>query len=324
VTQRVTNIGILGAADIAVPAIIDPVRKRGGDIQITVAARKFDRAMHFAIKHGLDTFHVSSSYDHLLADPSIDAVYIPLPNSMHAKWALLALQAGKHVLCEKPFTAHENEARLLMSAASKRKLTIMEAMHWRYHPLVAELHSRIERGDIGRLRCIVANVRFRKLNPLDSRYKASLDGGALMDAGCYAVSMLREFGDSIATVVQANATWTRSSVDKITCASLRFDGNVYGTFSAELSRIKRDRVVLNLIGDDGRITVTNPLHPYREHTVVARHGREQITWTRCGGPTTYDYQLEAFLNAVRDRELVVNDAIANTVILDTIREVAAR
>src|SRR6202043_2465089 len=154
-----------------------------------VAARDRSRAEAFAARYSVPTIH--DSYEALLADPSLDAVYIPLPNALHAQWTLAALEAGKHVLCEKPFTSNAAQAREVAAAAQGSGLVVMEAFHYRYHPLARRMSELVHGGQLGRIRQVSVAFCFPLLRRSDIRYDFGLAGGALMDAGCYAVHCLR-------------------------------------------------------------------------------------------------------------------------------------
>jgi predicted dehydrogenase len=158
-----------------------------------VAARDESRAEAFALRHGIPAAY--GSYDDLLADPDIDAVYNPLPNSLHGPWTLRAIEAGKHVLCEKPFASNAEQAAQVAKAASASGLVVMEAMHYRYHPLVQRLRDLVTGGELGPVRRIQCWTNFIIEDPADIRYDYDLAGGALMDGGCYAIDCLRLLGE---------------------------------------------------------------------------------------------------------------------------------
>ena len=183
------RIGILGAARIAPQALIRPARSQANVEIVAVAARDRDRAAAFAGKHGIPRVH--DSYEALLADPEIDAVYNPLPNSLHAEWTIRALQAGKHVLCEKPMAANADEAAEMAKVADETGLVLFEAFHYRYHPLALRAKAIIDAGEIGALRHIDAQFCTLMLRPNDIRLRYDLGGGALMDLGCYTINMIR-------------------------------------------------------------------------------------------------------------------------------------
>src|SRR3954454_8917608 len=142
------RFGILGAARIAPTALIRPARHVADAEVVAVAARDRDKAARFAKKHAIATVH--GSYEALLADPNVDAVYNPLPNGLHGKWTRAALAAGKHVLCEKPFTANAAEAREVAELSAKSDRVVMEAFHYRYHPLAARIEQIIASGKLGK------------------------------------------------------------------------------------------------------------------------------------------------------------------------------
>ena len=214
------RIGILGAARIAPSALIKPAQGNAEVVVAAVAARDASRARAFAAKHGIARVH--DSYEALIADPDLDAVYIPLPNSLHGRWTRAALAAGKHVLCEKPFTANAAEAREIAELAAKSDRVVMEAFHYRYHPLTLRVEQIIASGELGKLQRVEAALCFPLPKFSDIRYDYSLAGGATMDAGCYAVHMVRTFGGSTPEVVSAQAKLRDPQVDRAMTAELRF------------------------------------------------------------------------------------------------------
>src|SRR6202035_2695650 len=206
------RIGTLGSSRISHPALIEPAASVPEVIVASVAARDLPRAEAYALRHGLEKAY--GSYQELLADPDIDAVYNPLPNGLHGVWTIRALEAGKHVLCEKPFTANADEAEQVAAAAERTGLVVMEAFHWRYHPLAARVLEIIQRGDLGAVRHVEATIGFPLLKPGDIRWQLNLAGGATMDAGCYAVHLVRTFAGAEPTVVRATARERSPGVDR--------------------------------------------------------------------------------------------------------------
>ena len=197
------RIGILGAARIASSALIKPARGNCEVVVAAVAARDVSRAQAFAAKHGIARVH--DSYEALIADPDLDAIYNPLPIALHGRWTRAALDAGKHVLCEKPFTANAAEAREVAELAAKSDRVVMEAFHYRYHPCASRVEEIIASGELGKLERVEAHWCFWMPKFSHNRYNYSLAGGALMDLGCYAVDMVRRFGGSTPEVVSAQA-----------------------------------------------------------------------------------------------------------------------
>ena len=217
---------MLGAARIAPAAIVGPGRRVDGAEVVAVAARDRRRAQAFADKNGIP--RVVESYEALVTDPGVDAVYNPLPNGLHGMWTLAAMAAGKHVLCEKPFTANADEARTVAAAQAGKAVVLMEAFHYRYHPLFDRVRELIATGAVGRVRHIEAALCFPLFSKKDIRWDLALAGGATMDAGCYPIHMVRHLAGSEPEVTAAQA-WLRSpGVDRLMVADLRFADGVTG------------------------------------------------------------------------------------------------
>src|SRR5262245_29732742 len=174
------------------------------DVQVTaIAARDPKRAERFARRHGIPRVH--QNYDALLADPDIDAIYNPLPNSLHAEWTIRALREGKHVLCEKPFASNTREAEEMAETARETGLILSAAFAYRYHPLTARVKEIISSGEIGKLRHIETQFCFLLPSPKNIRFNYQLAGGALMDCGCYPVSLIRHLAEAEPIVERAEA-----------------------------------------------------------------------------------------------------------------------
>ena len=321
------RIGILGAARIAPMALVRPARQVPDASVAAVAARDPAKARAFAAKHGIPRVH--ESYDALIADRELDAIYNPLPNSHHCEWTIRALRAGKHVLCEKPIAANAAEAEHMARAATESGRVLVEAFHWRYHPLATRMREILAGGAIGRVQHLEAWLCFPMLSPSDIRWRLDLAGGALMDAGCYPVSMVRHLAkatdeESEPEVVSARS-WLRSrEVDRRTEAELRFaDGR-----SAKIGCSMLSHTLLwtsiRVRGDAGEMRVANPIAPHFWHRLRVRTARGTIA-ERVPGDATYTHQLRAFVEAVRRGTPVPTDprdAIANMRVIDAIYRAA--
>jgi predicted dehydrogenase len=194
-STKLTNSGILGAANIAPAAIIYPAYKLKNVQVVAVAARNQEKAKQFAQKYNIPTVH--KSYQDLLNDPNIDAIYNPLPNGLHHKWTCEALKCGKHVLCEKPFASNAEECEEMKNCAEKYGKSLVEAVHWRYHPIASKMKKILTNGELGNVKEVSVEVKFPKLltsfafSQDDIRWKFELAGGACMDAGFYVVNAIR-------------------------------------------------------------------------------------------------------------------------------------
>src|SRR5450759_3080872 len=207
------RIGILGAARIAPAAVIKPAKSISAAVIDAVAARDRDRADAFASKHGIPK--VRDSYAALVADPQLDAIYNPLPNGLHAQWTIAALEAGKHVLCEKPFTANTKEAEAVAAVAQRTGLVVMEAFHYRYHPLAHRMREIVESGELGTIRRVETALCFPLPKFSDIRYQYDLAGGATMDVGTYTVHTARLLGCEEPDVVSAEPKLPTPDIDRV-------------------------------------------------------------------------------------------------------------
>jgi predicted dehydrogenase len=288
------RIGILGAARIAPMALVRPAKDNPEVTVAAVAARDPQRAQRFADKHGIAATH--SSYDALIDDPDINAVYIPLPNGLHAEWTLRAIEAGKHVLCEKPFTANEKEARAVADAAATSGLVVMEAFHYRYHPLAERIRT-IAHEQLGEIREVRTAMCFPLPKFSDIRYNFDLAGGALMDAGCYALHVLRLLGPGEPEVMSASAKRHGANVDRAMTAQFRFPGGATGRLDTSMWSKKLLNMGARVIGDRGELRVFNFVMPHAYNRVTVRVDGKKSRERVRGGPT-YGYQLQAFADAV--------------------------
>jgi predicted dehydrogenase len=327
VAAGVVRIGILGAAGIAPAALCRPAREQPRAEVVAVAARDRDRAQAFASKWSIPTVH--ASYEDLLADASVDAVYVPLPNGLHGRWTRAAVDAGKHVLCEKPFTANATEAREVAAHVERTDRVVMEAFHWRYHPLATRVLELLADGAIGTPRSADASFCFPLTGRGDIRWDLGLAGGALMDAGCYPIHMLRTFLGAEPEVVRASTRLRSPGVDRITEAVLEFpaaDGGAPVRAGVRASMWSRHVLELRLriVGDDGELRVFNPLAPQFWSSLRVRSGDRRFR-EHPPRSTTYGHQLAAFCSAVLDGAPFPTDtadAVANMAVIDGIYRAA--
>ena len=312
------QIGVLGAARIAPPALIKPAKTNPDVVVAAVAARDVARARAFAAEH--DIARVHDSYETLIADPDLDAIYNPLPNGLHGRWTRAALAAGKHVLCEKPFTANAAEAREIAELAAQSDRVVMEAFHYRYHPMALRIEEIIASGELGKLERVEAALCFPLPKFSDIRYNYSLAGGATMDAGCYPVHMLRTFGGSTPEVISAQAKLRDPRVDRAMTAELRFAGGHTGRVRCSMWSSRLLDLSAHVVGDQGELRALNPLMPQIYHRLSVRSSAGKRV-ERFPRRASYAYQLDAFAGAVLRGEPVKTtpeDAIENMAVIDAI------
>jgi predicted dehydrogenase len=316
------QIGVLGAARIAPLALIKPAKENPDVVVAAVAARDASRARAFAAKHGIGRVH--DSYGALLADPDLDAVYIPLPNGLHGQWTRAALAAGKHVLCEKPFTANAAEAREIAGLAANSNRVVMEAFHYRYHPLALRIEQIIASGELGKLERVEAALCFPLPRPSDIRYNYALAGGATMDAGCYPVHMLRTFGGSTPEVVSAQPKLRNAEVDRAMTAEVRFAGGHTGQVRCSMWSTNLLQISAHVVGDRGELHALNPVLPHYLNRLSIRSSEGKRV-ERFPRRASYAYQLDAFAAAVLHGEPVKTtpaDAVENMTVIDAIYRAA--
>jgi predicted dehydrogenase len=310
------RLGILGAARIAPKALVVPARDVEGVALRAVAARDPARARSFAAKHGIPVVH--DGYAALVADPEIDAVYNPLPNGLHGVWTERALRAGKHVLCEKPFTANAEEASAVAALSRETGRVAMEAFHWRHHPLATRLLEIVTSGEIGEVRHVEAHLCAPLLNTRDIRYRLDLAGGAAMDMGCYTLHFVRTLGGAEPEVTASHAKLLAPGVDRAMEVDLRFPSGATGRAVCSMLSARLLAVFGRVEGSRGRLRVLNPFAPHLYHRLWVE-GEAGSRTERIRGPTTYTAQLEAFARVVRGGSPAptdLEDAVANMSLLD--------
>ena len=317
------RIGLLGASKIAPPAVIAPAAANP-DFEVTaVAARDPARARAYAETHAIPG--VAASYAELVRREDVDVVYNGLPPAAHPEWTLAALEAGKAVLCEKPFALGPREARMMTEAAEARGLVLLEAFHYRHHNVFLKAEALARSGALGALRRATAEFRVNiPRDPDELRWRADLGGGGLMDLGCYPLHALRTLFGGEPQIVSAQASF-EGRVDHDLSATLAFDGGVEAQIACAMVA-EAPSASLVLEGDRGRLDILNFVAPQLgcRFTTVIDGVRETMA---VDGPTTYAAQL-AHLAAVLAGETQPltggADAVANMTAIEAIYEAAGR
>jgi predicted dehydrogenase len=314
------KIGILGCAAVADYGLIGPARNVVGACIQAVASRDAARGAAFAARHGIADV---MGYDEMIAAPGLDAIYIPLPNALHYEWCLRAMAAGKAVLCEKPLTSNADEAVALLRAAEFYGARVMEAVHWRYHPLARRMMEIVTSGVLGDLTRV--DVEFlipAKMLAADNiRFSYQLGGGCAMDAGFYCINLIRlVLGEPIA-VSRAVATIIRPEIDGAMRVEMRHrDGAASGFYCSHIHEGDTLVVTAQISGTKGELLVEEPFMPqlgnYLALTVGGETTREEMT-----ARPTYEFQLEAFVAFARDGVpplAPLADSVANMRVLDDV------
>ena len=258
------NWGILSTAHINRLFLAGVRESRDVNI-LAVASRDQPRADAYASENGIERAY--GSYEALLADPDVEAVYISLPNSLHIPWTITALEAGKHVLCEKPLSRHADEAERAFDVAEKQERLLMEAFMYRHNPQTRRLKELVTERAVGHIRIIRAAFGFVAHDPENVRLSAALDGGALMDVGCYCVSGARLIAGEPEHVAGEQAIGG-DGVDVAFAGLMRFEHDITAHFDAGLALLSRD--LLEVVGDEGTIRLTDPWHCRRPGIDVIR------------------------------------------------------
>ena len=286
------RIGVLGAARINRGALFGPAGRTVGVEVWAIAARDPERARVAARRSGIPIVH--PSYDAMLEDPAIDAVYIPLPAALHGTWTMAAISAGKHVLCEKPFTANADEARLVRDAAAGSGLVVMEAHHTSFHPFTARLREVVRSGDLGEIRTASAWLHSPIRPGSDIRWDPRLGGGSLMDLGVYPVRLLRDmFGEP---VVRSAVALRRGDIDRRMTARLDFSG-VDAAVDCGMWSSRVMGAGFEVTGSRARMRVAWPYHP-QIGGKLRIDGPGIRRRERADHKGSYRYQLEAFRDAI--------------------------
>ena len=244
--------GILSTARIA-DRILDGARGTEQAEIVAVGSRDLARAQAYAAERGIERAH--GSYEELLADPEVDAVYIPLPNSMHVPWTVRALEAGKHVLCEKPMARDPRQVEEAFDAAERAGRVLMEAFMWRFHPQTDELARLVREGAVGEPRYLHASFAFGGIAGTNVRLQTALEGGALMDVGCYCVSALRLLCGEPERV-SGEQVLGGDGVDIRFAGVMRFPDDVLATFDCGMD-VHRHQAI-HVVGSEGSIEVPSP------------------------------------------------------------------
>jgi predicted dehydrogenase len=313
------RLGILGAARIAPFAVLKHARHLHS-IDVVAVAEEYHPERHlrrYAKKHGIPNTY--RSFHELLTNPQIDAVYIPLPISMHAHWCIEAIEAGKHVLCEKPFAANATEVERVLRAAEGTNLVVAEAMHFRYHPLVHRVRDIIRSGEIGEIEDIDAT--FCAYWPFtDFRFNYETGGGGTIDMGCYPIGFIRAVTEEEPLVLEAAAGLYGTLIDRWMRARMQLPSGGQVRLLVSMRSRHVFSLSIKIGGSRGTIRIFNYVKPEVGHRLQIR-SHAGVRRERVPGGSTYGTQLASFADAVRDGTqpvTTVADSLKNMRVIDAV------
>jgi D-xylose 1-dehydrogenase (NADP+, D-xylono-1,5-lactone-forming) len=302
--------------------LVPAFRRAAANELIAVASRDPERAESYAQQHGIPRSY--AGYESLLEDEELDAVYIALPNALHGEWIRASLEAGKHVLCEKPLTPTSAEATELFDLASSRGLVLAEAFMYRHHPKTLRVRDMLREGLIGELQTIRSSFSFRVVDPKrDIRYSAELAGGALRDVGCYCVSYSTFAADAEPESAYGYVPHAQADVDERFYATLAFSAGAVAQFDCGLNSPLN--LGATLVGSDGIIHVPMPWYAHLDPLSVYLHKGDDVTEIPTPGENAYLLEIEDLAATIRgEREQLIAPAetVRNLRVIERLRESA--
>ncbi|MDP9299686.1 MAG: Gfo/Idh/MocA family oxidoreductase [Actinomycetota bacterium] len=319
--------GILGTAGIAESSFLPALRQAGDGVAVSVASRDGPRARSWATDHGVA--RGVAGYEQVVADPEIEAIYIPLPNGLHAEWTIAALEAGKAVLCEKPLCVTPEETRRVLATADAASVPLWEAFVFPFHQQMERIQDALAAGQIGQVREIVSRFHFVLDDPQDIRLSGELGGGSLFDVGCYPIRLARLLFDAEPDLDRtiADAVWTTSGVDTELWGALTFPGDRRLVFSCGF--VAAYDTFTRVFGTEGEIRITNPFHPGRDDT-FAIVGRDDVQEHPAAptGELSFTAAIRHIHAVLRGREepshLAVDEAMGNAAAIAALLAAADR
>ena len=310
--------GILSTADIGLK-VIPAIHAAANSVVAAVSSRSLERAQAFAEELAIP--RVYGSYEQMLADGQIDAIYNPLPNSMHAEWSIKCAEAGIPTLCEKPFASDAFEAQSIVDAFERLSVPLAEAFMYRFHPQHAKVKEILAAGGIGELQFINCSFTYPIGGGANIRLSKALAGGALMDVGCYCVNLMRFMtGEEPARVTASGIIGKSTGVDEALAATLEFPSGVLGHFDCGLRAYRQQTYTLK--GTSGMITVPVSFTPHKSADTFVRHWQgEDFNEHTIPAADHYQLMVEDFADALLNKRaprFAPRDAVNNMVVVDAL------
>jgi predicted dehydrogenase len=323
-TEQTIRWGITGTARIARDGFLPALRAAGGGVAYAVGGRDPERTRRFAAENGVQ--HVRESYRAVCEDPDVDAVYVPTPNGVHAEITIMALEAGKAVLCEKPLCGNVEQTANVLKVARRSVRPLWEAFVFPFHDQTRQILDLLANGAIGTLMQVDSSFHFRPESRNDVRYRPELAGGPTQDVGCYAIRLSRLLMSSEPEMALSKAVWAPEGVDEEMNGILGFPGNRYMVFSWSMRMPGQS--FTRLLGTGGEIRLTNPYHARTTDTIEVIVGEDTQTILAGSAEPTFAPCIRHIHAALRGEEeprhLAVDEAMGNAVAIEMVFESARR
>jgi len=319
----VCNWGIIGPGSIATQALLPAFQQAHNGQVKALASRDLARAQQVAAQWNIERAY--GDYQALLDDPTIDAVYIALPNHLHALWTIRAARAGKHVLCEKPLACSAHEGKEMLEACQAAGVQLMEGAMYRFHPRSQHLKKLLDEGTLGKLRFLHAAFSFTLKDPQNYRNASMYGGGALLDVGCYCVNAVCWLGNALPTDLHAFATYQeQGGIDLDISALLRFPDTMFGHIQCSFASAEHQAI--EIVGSEGAITVPLAFTAWRNDATSLHMQRGQsITDQQFAPADPYQLMVEHFAEVIQNRiplRYPPQEALHTLQVLDAIRAAA--
>jgi D-xylose 1-dehydrogenase (NADP+, D-xylono-1,5-lactone-forming) len=310
--------GVIGTSRIGRVAVIPAIQAAHNSELVAVASRELEKAESFAAELSIPKAY--SSYDALLDADDIDAIYIPLPNSMHCEWAIRAAEKGKHILVEKPLALNMKECQEMEAAANQYGVKLMEAFMYRFHPRSEKVLKMVQDGLVGELRYLHSAFTYRLTRLNNIRLRPDLGGGSLLDVGCYCVNISRTLAGAEPVEVQAYARWSQSGVDEQMSGTLRFSDGLVAQFNCALFMERNE--VYEVAGTDGYLIIEAAFLPGKgDVTINEYRSKGEREQHNIKGANEYQLMVEEFADCIQQNRLpryTASEAVLNMRVIEAL------
>lgn len=318
-TDKVLNWGLLSTARIN-RSLIPPLRVSKRNRLLAVASRTAESAAKYAREWKITRTH--GSYEALLADPEIDVIYNPLPNHLHAKWTIKAVEAGKHVLCEKPLALSVEEVDAIKAAARKHDRVVAEAFMYRHHPQTLKVQELVRNGSLGTLKLVRGSFSYLLNREGDIRREAGMGGGSIWDVGCYPISYARSVIGADPLEVFGWQVMGETGIDETFIGQMRFNYDVHTQF--DCSFIIPFHVFMEIVGSEATLNIPQPFTPGMSEKIYLTRG-DKTEVIKIKGQELYIGEVEDMADAIllgRDTRVSLDDSRANVAVILALLESA--